>query len=119
MTYDVGMSGACIVGAACAAALASAGLRVVVIDREGIGGGTTATGMGHIVVMDDSDAQFALTSYSQNLWDDLSKELPQTSEYERCGTIWVAADDEELSEAQRKEEFYCARGLTAELLDER
>jgi len=119
MTYDVAIIGAGIVGAACAAALASAGLRVIVIDRSGVGSGTTAAGMGHIVVMDDSEAQFALTSYSQKLWDKLSGELPQLSEYEHCGTIWVAADDEELSEARRKQEFYTNHGLAAQLLDER
>jgi glycine/D-amino acid oxidase-like deaminating enzyme len=119
MTYDVAIVGAGIVGAACAAALASAGLSVVVIDRAGVGGGTTAAGMGHIVVMDDSEAQFAVTHYSQRLWDELSKELPPSSAFDRCGTIWVAAGGEELSEAQRKQKFYTNRGLTVELLDER
>jgi glycine/D-amino acid oxidase-like deaminating enzyme len=119
MNYDVAIVGAGIVGAACAAALASAGLRVVVIDRTGIASGTTAAGMGHIVMMDDSEAQFALTSYSQNLWDSLSHELPPSGEYEHCGTIWVAADDEELNEARRKHEFYASHGITTELLDER
>ena len=119
MTYDVAIIGAGIVGAACASALASAGLSVVVIDSTGIASGTTAAGMGHIVVMDDSEAQFALTSYSQKLWDELSTELPPSCEYEHCGTIWVAADDEELSEARRKQEFYTSHGSTAELLDER
>src|SRR4051794_32824649 len=119
MNYDVAIVGAGIVGAACAAALASAGLRVVVLDRDGVASGTTAAGMGHIVVMDDTEAQFALTHYSQRLWDELSPELPQSSEYENCGTIWVAADDEELSEARRKQEFYANHGKAAELLDER
>jgi len=119
MTYDVAIIGAGIVGAACAAALASAGLCVIVIDSSRVGSGTTAAGMGHIVVMDDSEAQFALTRYSQKLWDKLSGELPRSSEYEHCGTIWVAADDEELSEARRKQEFYTNHGLAAQLLDER
>src|SRR4051812_32718540 len=111
MTYDVAIIGAGIVGAACAAALASAGLRVVVIDRAGIASGTTAAGMGHVAVMDDSEAQFALTCYSQKLWDGLSAELPRSAEYKRCGTIWVAADEEKLTEARRKQEFYSTRGL--------
>jgi glycine/D-amino acid oxidase-like deaminating enzyme len=119
MTYDVAIIGAGIVGAACAASLSSAGLRVVVIESTGIAAGTTAAGMGHIVVMDDSEAQLALTTYSQRLWDEVAAELPETSEYERCGTIWIAADDVELEKARRKHDLYEARGLTAELLDER
>jgi glycine/D-amino acid oxidase-like deaminating enzyme len=116
-TYDVAVIGAGIVGAACAAALSREGLRVVVIDKNGIAGGTTAAGMGHIVVMDDSDAQFALTKYSQDLWKQLEDELPATCEYEHCGTIWVAADGEEMDEVRRKNEFYASRGIETEILD--
>ena len=61
--------------------------------------------MGHIVVMDDSEAQFALTRYSQQLWQDLRSELPDDVEYEQCGTIWVAADEEEMAEVQRKRDL--------------
>ncbi len=63
-----------------------------------IGGGATAAGMGHLVVMDDSEAQFALTRYSQLLWKEVRDELPREVEYDACGTIWVAADDEEMVE---------------------
>lgn len=118
MIYDVAIVGAGIVGAACAASLSSAGMRVVVIDASGIASGTTAAGMGHIVVMDDSPAQFALTNYSRKLWNDLAAELPASSEYEFCGTIWVAADDEEMAEVRRKKEFYQSHGVTAEILDD-
>ena len=75
-TYDVVIVGAGIVGAACADAFAERGLRVAIVDRDVIGSGATAAGMGHIVVMDDSDAQFALTRYSQRLWQALRAELP-------------------------------------------
>ena len=89
MTFDVAIVGAGIVGAACAASLSSAGLSVLVIDSNDVASGSTAAGMGHIVVMDDSEAQFALTNYSRKLWNDLAPELPASSEYEHCGTIWV------------------------------
>ena len=118
MTFDVAIVGAGIIGAACAASLSSAGLRVVVIDANGIATGTTAAGMGHIVVMDDSEAQFALTNYSRKLWNELAAELPPTSEYEFCGTIWVAADDEEMVEVRRKKDFYETHGVKADILDE-
>ncbi|MFT3746106.1 MAG: FAD-dependent oxidoreductase [Pyrinomonadaceae bacterium] len=118
MSFDVAIVGAGIVGAACAASLSSAGLSVVIIDANGVATGTTAAGMGHIVVMDDSEAQFALTNYSQKLWNDLAPQLPRISEYEHCGTIWVAADDEEMDEVRRKKDFYERYGVHAEILDE-
>ena len=74
--FDVIIVGAGIVGAACAAQCARAGFKTLVLDRDGIGGGTTAAGMGHIVVMDDSEAQFALTAYSSALWRQMRPELP-------------------------------------------
>lgn len=117
MTYDVAIVGAGIVGAACAASLSAAGLNVAVFDAVGAVAGATAAGMGHIVVMDDSPAQFALTNYSRTLWNDFAAELPATSEYEFCGTIWVAADDNEMAEARRKRDFYASHGIKTEILD--
>src|ERR1051325_404335 len=114
---DILIVGAGIVGAACAAECSRAGLKVLVLDRGPIGGGTTAAGMGHIVVTDDSEAQFALTSYSRRLWLQLRPELPGDAEYELCGTLWVAADDEEMAEVGRKEKYYADRGVRVEVLD--
>lgn len=115
--YDVVIVGAGIVGAACADAFAERGMRVVVVDRDVVGSGATAAGMGHIVVMDDSEAQFALTHYSQRLWQELRPDLPDDVEYEQAGTIWVAADEEEMAEVHRKREYYVKRGVGADILD--
>lgn len=115
---DVLIVGAGIVGAACAWELAKAGLRVTVADESFPGAGATGASMGHIVVMDDSEAQFALTRYSQKLWDELEAQLPRNVEFERSGTIWVAADGEELAEVRRKSAYYRDRGVAAEILDE-
>ena len=117
MSFDVVIVGAGIVGAACADEFAQAGLRVAVIEAGQIGGGATATGMGHIAVMDDSEAQFALTNYSQQLWRALVDELPADTEYVECGAMWVAADDEEMAEVHRKQAFYEQRGVPVEVLD--
>jgi glycine/D-amino acid oxidase-like deaminating enzyme len=117
--YDAIVIGAGIVGAACAAECAREGLRVAIVEAGIVGGGATAAGMGHVVVMDDSEAQFALTRYSQQLWDEISDELPREVEHDACGTIWIAADDEEMAEARRKEKFYSERGVQVEVLDER
>ena len=117
MAPDVVVVGAGIVGAACAAECAGAGLKVTVLDRGPVGGGTTGASMGHIVVLDDSEAQFALSSYSRRLWRELAPELPPDAEYVPCGTMWIAADDEEMEGARRKAEAYRSAGVAAELLD--
>ena len=115
-TFDVVIVGAGIVGAACADECSRLGMRVAVVDQDAIGGGATAAGMGHIVTMDDSDAQFAFTRYSQTLWQELRTELPQDVEYEQCGTIWVAADDDEMKEVFRKRAYYGQRDVPVEVL---
>lgn len=115
-TYDVVVAGGGIVGAACAFAFAQAGLRTVLVERELLGGGATGAGMGHLVVMDDSEAQFALTRRSQQLWHSLSASLPLEAEFETRGTIWVAADDEELGEAARKHTYLEERGVPSRVL---
>jgi len=114
---DLAIVGAGIVGAACADECARRGLQVIVLDQGAIGADTTAAGMGHIVVMDDSDAQFALTRYSQRLWQELRPELSDDAEYEQCGTIWVAVDDEEMAEVWRKQKYYTDRGVPTQVLD--
>jgi glycine/D-amino acid oxidase-like deaminating enzyme len=114
---DILIVGAGIVGAACAAECARAGLKVQVLDRGHVGGGATAAAMGHLVVMDDSPAQFALTSFSRRLWHQLAPQLPAEVEYDPCGTMWVAADADEMAEVRRKEAFYRERGVRVEVLD--
>ncbi len=116
LTYDVIVVGAGIVGAACADECASHGMRVAVVDREMVGGGATAAGMGHIVVMDDSEAQFALTRYPQHPWQQLQADLPADVEYQQCGTIWVAADEEEMIEVHRKQKYYRQRRVPVDVL---
>lgn len=116
-TYDVVIIGAGIVGSACAAECAREGLSVAIVEAGIVGGGATAAGMGHLVVMDDSEAQFALTRYSQTLWDEIGDELPREVEHDACGTIWIAADDDEMAEARRKARFYSDRGVPVEILD--
>lgn len=114
---DAVVVGAGIVGAACALALARDGLRVLVLEARFAGGGTTAAAMGHLVVMDDSAAQLALTALSLRLWSELAAELPADCEHDPCGTLWLAADEDEMAQAAAKANLYRAQGLAAEMLD--
>ncbi len=117
--WDVVVIGAGIVGAACARTCAASGLRTAVIDATGIGAGATAAGMGHIVVMDDSPAQLALTRWSQELWRELAAELPREVEFECRGTLWVATGEDEMKEVRRRQPVYASAGVPAEILDSR
>jgi glycine/D-amino acid oxidase-like deaminating enzyme len=113
---EVIVIGAGIVGAACADALSERGLRVAVIEQDIAGGGATAAGMGHLVVMDDNAAELALSAYSVALWKDLVGDRPLRHEYSACGTIWVAADEEEMAAALQKAQTMAAHGLLCEML---
>ena len=117
--HDAIVIGAGIVGAACAHALAREGMRVLVLDARYPAGGSTAAGMGHLVVMDDTPEQLALTALSTTLWRELAAELPREVEYEPCGTIWVAADGEQLEAVSAKHRLYAERGIASEVLDAR
>ena len=104
--FDALIVGAGIVGCACARELAEQGLRVGVIEQEMIGGGATATGMGHIVVMDDSPAQFALTRYGQLLWDAEAGATGAAHDAMPYGTVWVATSPQELPALEEKRQRY-------------
>lgn len=93
-------------------------MRVGIVESAVPAGAATAAGMGHLVVMDGSPAQLALSFYSRELWRELRAELPAAAEYVECGTLWIAADADEMAEARSKKEAYARYGIAAEVLDE-
>ncbi|MHB8635840.1 MAG: NAD(P)/FAD-dependent oxidoreductase [Fimbriimonadaceae bacterium] len=105
--------GAGIVGAACAHELAGRGVDVTVVEAAFCGGGATAAGMGHLVVMDDSPAQFALTQLSVALWRALAPDLT-SAEFDPCGTLWVAGNGDEMAAAELKARAYQELGVEAQ-----
>jgi len=115
--FDVLVVGGGIVGASCTLAFARSGLRVGLIEKDCLGGGATAAGMGHLIVLDSSEAEFALSRHSQQLWQQLQPNLPHAAEFTQPGTLWVAEDGEEMAEAERKFGFLGERGVPARLLN--
>jgi glycine/D-amino acid oxidase-like deaminating enzyme len=115
--FDAVIVGAGIVGVAVARELAGRGLQVAVVERHRIAGGATGAGMGHIAVLDDSQAQLALTHFSQMLWRQLAEELPEDAGFAERGTIWLASNEEQMQEARRKKRTFDAYGIHAEILD--
>jgi len=114
---DVIIVGAGVVGAATALALAEAGVGVMLVDADFAGAGSSGAAMGHVVVMDDSPAQFALCAHSRDRWNAVAPTLPPDAEYEQCGTLWIAASGAELVAAREKEAAYRRVGVAAELLE--
>jgi glycine/D-amino acid oxidase-like deaminating enzyme len=109
--------GAGIVGAACAEALAESGCTVTVLEGGLAGAGATAASMGHVVVMDDSEAQLALSAHSRRLWTERAATLPAECEDSPFGTLWVAADEVEMARVRDKAERFAALGEAVEVLD--
>lgn len=108
-----------IVGTSTAYMLSRAGVSVTLLESREIGAGATAAGMGHIVVMNESPAEFAFTKYARGLWDELAAEFAGDFDYTKTGTLWVAVDEEEMAHVRPLCAFYLANGVEAELLDAR
>lgn len=114
---DVIVVGTGIVGAACAHELAASGANVLVLERAVVGGGATAAGMGHLVVMDDTPVEFALSAWLRQLWNELAPRLDARHAFVRCGTLWVAEDDEEYALAQTRQRSLERDGVACTMLD--
>ncbi|WP_427888032.1 NAD(P)/FAD-dependent oxidoreductase [Kribbella sp. GL6] len=98
-TPDVVVVGAGMVGAACAEALSAAGVRVLVIDRDGPAAGTTAAGEGNVLVSDkEPGPELELAVASRAEWDVVRGRLPAPVadvEWEAKGGVVVATGDPE------------------------
>ena len=100
MQKKVTVIGAGIVGAACAYELAKHGMKVHVVDARI--GGATAAGMGHLVILDDLDAELQLSHWSVKLWHALGAQLSEDCAYKKIPTLWLASSDDEMEIAKEK-----------------
>lgn len=105
---DAIVIGAGVVGAACALKLSSVGLKVLVVDRGPIAGGTTGAGEGNILVSDkEPGAELTLAIRSRNAWFEIAEDIGGGFELEDKGGIVVSRTDtgifalKELADAQR------------------
>lgn len=114
--FDAIVIGAGIVGAACAVALQDEGMSVALVDAASPGSGVTAAGMGHLVALDESDDELDLCLYSLRLWREYLDTHPGVGDPLRCGTLWVAEDEHQLEEAERRAAKLSERGWAADLV---
>jgi len=113
---DAIVIGAGIVGASCALALTNAGLKVLVLDRGPVAGGTTGAGEGNILVSDkDPGPELVLALRSRDLWFEMQADVGDTFELEAKGGVVVARkDDTLLKEFARKQR---GAGVVADEID--
>lgn len=92
---DVLVIGAGVIGAACAYYCTSAGLRVTVVERGPIGGGTTGACEGNILVSDkETGPELDLALLSSRLWREIRDDLGAAAvEYHAKGGVVVAGSD--------------------------
>ncbi|MFL6073969.1 MAG: NAD(P)/FAD-dependent oxidoreductase [Mycobacteriales bacterium] len=119
MHPDVVVIGAGIVGAACAAALAEAGLAVTVLERGPIVAGTSGAGEGNLLVSDKEpgpELDLALLSY--RLWGALEPALAERIELADKGGLVVASTPDELAALGRLAAAQRAAGVDAVAVDD-
>ncbi|MFW6203593.1 MAG: NAD(P)/FAD-dependent oxidoreductase, partial [Actinomycetota bacterium] len=85
---DVVIIGAGVVGAACAWFCARAGLRVSVVDRGSVAGGTTGGGEGNVLVSDKpAGPELALARLSVRLWREVDDEVGGFEHWPKGGLV--------------------------------
>lgn len=113
-SLDAVIVGAGVVGAACAYYATRAGLRVAVIDRGSVAGGTTGAGEGNLLVSDkEAGPELDLALLSATLWRELAAALPHEIEYEDKGGLVVAPDEASLEALRSFAKGQRAAGVTA------
>ncbi|HET7829652.1 MAG TPA: FAD-dependent oxidoreductase, partial [Candidatus Limnocylindrales bacterium] len=118
-TADAVIVGAGMVGAATAYSLTRAGLRVAVIDRAGIAGGTTSAGEGNVLVSDKAPGpELDLALQSSARWRSLAGDLGAESlEYEPKGGVVVARTADGVAALARLADGQRAAGVTVDMVD--
>ncbi|AEM80165.1 NAD(P)/FAD-dependent oxidoreductase [Streptomyces violaceusniger] len=90
-TADLVVIGAGVVGAAAAWFAALAGLRVVVVDRGAVAGGTSGAGEGNVLVSDkEPGPELELAQYSRQVWGEDLGAYGGLWEFESKGGLVVA-----------------------------
>jgi sarcosine oxidase subunit beta len=115
---DVVVIGGGIIGCAVAYYLAGAGVKVCLVDRAGIAGGTSGCCQGHLMVTPSPPYFLALTKASVTLWRALRDTSPDF-EFRDTGCLWLAETGDDVPLLREVSAQFGAGGEPAELLDAR
>ena len=117
MSFDVAVVGAGIVGAATAAELAARGVRVCLLDRGEVSGGTTGLGEGNVLASDkDAGPELTLTLHGLRIYDELEERLGEVARIRRKGALIVHPDAGTWAAEPGRVRRLRAAGVEAELL---
>jgi len=118
MRADVVVIGAGIVGASCAYFLTRGGLRVCIVERGGVAGGTSGSGEGNILLSDKSPGpELELAKLGRRVWSDLARDLPHDVEFDEKGGVVVAETEADLRSLTASVAALRGAGVAAEPLD--
>lgn len=113
-TADLVVIGAGAVGAACAYFAARAGLRVVVVDRGPVAGGTSSAGEGNLLVSDkEPGPELELALLSRRVWTDDLAEHGHQWEFESKGGLVVSDTDDAVAALEASAVHQRAAGIDA------
>jgi glycine oxidase len=116
---DVAVVGGGIVGLACAWHAARRGMSVVVLERDGLGGGASGVAAGMLAPVTEADfgedALLELNLAAAERWPAFAAELAEASGvgtgFRETGALVVAADRDDAEELQRLADLHAALGL--------
>lgn len=118
---DLVVIGAGMTGAACAWYAARAGLRVAVVDRGGVAGGTTGAGEGNLLVSDkEPGPELDLALLSARLWREIAEDsdFGAAIEFEAKGGLVVAEQADGLAALEAFADGQRRSGVVAESVAE-
>ena len=115
---DVVIVGAGIIGSSCAYFLARLGMKVCVVERVGVAGGTSGAGEGNILVSDkEPGPELELAKLGYTLWKELAGGLPHDFEFEEKGGLVVAETESHLASLRHRVAELQSAGVEASMLD--
>ena len=119
-TVDVVIIGGGVIGSVTAYVLAKAGLRVLVIERQDIGSGTSSSAAAAALLQTKTSIKkLTLANQSLKLLDNLHEQLEGSFEFAHTGSLLAACNDDEMNLIREMNANLSAMGLDVELLDGR
>ena len=115
---DVAIIGGGVIGCVAAYVLAKARLRVLVIERQDIGSGTSSSAAAAALLQTKTSIKkLSLANQSLKLLDILHEQLGGSFEFAHTGSLLAACDDDEIQLIREMNANLLAMGLDVELLD--